>query len=107
MAFRTAVFIVLSWSSEFAQDEASSTIAVVSGVARRGERGTRERAERRAGESWLKWTGEVQKSRVSVVKEVVRARRTERKAVMACGEGGSFGERALVRREMEGVRMKE
>ena len=79
----------------------------MSGVARRGERGTSERADRRTGESWLKWTGEVQKSRVSVVKEVVRARRAERKAVMACGEGGSFGERVVLRRAMEGVRMKE
>lgn len=79
----------------------------MSGVARRGERGMREREDRRAGESWLKWTGEVQKSRVSVVKEVVRARRMERKVVMACEEGGSFGERAVVRREMVGVRIKE
>ena len=82
------------------------------GVRALGSSGTKEIASRRAGCSWLKCTGNVQKPLESVVNEEVRACRAERRMVREDGVtvDGLLSVVAAVtpvRMAMEGLRINE
>ena len=82
------------------------------GVRILGSSGTKEIVPRTAGCNWLKCTGNVQKPLESVVKEEVRACRTERRMVREDGvrdDGLLLVVVAMtpVRMVMEGLRMNE
>lgn len=113
MCLSKEAFITFNWSSELAHAVASSTIeADKAGIKILGSSGMKETAPRMAGCTWLKCTGNVQKPLESVVKEEVRACRTER---MIVKEDGVKADRLLlvvaamkpVRMAMEGLRVNE